>query len=86
MATGWGGLGLLWFLGLLVTLIRIAKLILKNDRLSWPAIGLLAGLAAAFAHAQVDAFTVLPDLALWNWAALALLATKTGDATRPPLV
>ncbi|RME65347.1 MAG: O-antigen ligase domain-containing protein [Caldilineae bacterium] len=69
-ATGWGLGGLLWLiwlLGLLIIQVREAR-----RPLAW---GLLAGLAAALAHAQVDAFAALPELAAWNWAALALLAT-----------
>jgi hypothetical protein len=36
-------------------------------------VGLVAGLIAALAHGQMDAFQALPPLAAWNWVALALL-------------
>jgi O-antigen ligase len=41
--------------------------------LTWPQAGLAAGLVAGLAHGQVDAFQALPDLAAWNWTALALI-------------
>jgi hypothetical protein len=45
--------------------------------LQWPAIGLTAALVAGAAHAQVDAFLALPDLAAWLFAAAALSAAIT---------
>jgi hypothetical protein len=45
----------------------------RSDRLTWVQIGLLTGLLASLAHAQVDAFQALSELAGWNWAAFALL-------------
>jgi len=78
-ATGWGMAGLLWLALLLLYLLRYAKQLLRNahpatDQANrWLALALLAALAAGLAHAQVDAFFVLPDLALWNWMVLALL-------------
>ena len=41
----------------------------------WALAGVAAGLAAALAHAQVDAFAALPDLAAWNWMAFGVLAS-----------
>jgi hypothetical protein len=46
---------------------------LRARTLTWPQIGLAAALFAGFAHGHVDAFQSLPDLAAWNWVALALL-------------
>ncbi|HXF64067.1 MAG TPA: O-antigen ligase family protein [Caldilineaceae bacterium] len=67
-----GGLvALVWLAGLA---LLVANWSWRNRHgLAWPQVGLLAGLAAAVAHGQVDAFQALPDLAAWNWAALALL-------------
>ncbi len=74
IAATWGGLGLVWFALLVVTVIR--QQVSGRERASrgdWRAVGLLAGLAAGIAHGQVDAFWALPDLALWNWLALGWL-------------
>lgn len=70
-ATTGGLLGLLW----LAAALGWARHRLNQRRrvFAWGQVGLLAGFAAALAHAQVDAFQALPDLAAWNWAALALL-------------
>ncbi|MEZ4555168.1 MAG: hypothetical protein R2854_01715 [Caldilineaceae bacterium] len=71
--------------GLLVQLVRTASASAARTcwrRDVWPAAGLLAGLAAGFAHGQVDAFLTLPDLAGWNWVALALLAQMTPSLRR----
>ena len=72
-ATGWGAVGLVWigaFTGMIVLVLRRS---LRAPR-AWHRIGILAALAAGLAHAQVDAFAALPELAAWNFAALALLA------------
>ncbi len=70
LATGWGVGGLAWLLALGGwALARI------RDSLDWVALGLLAGLAAGWAHGQVDAFLALPELAGWLWMALGILAT-----------
>ena len=77
-ATGWGAVGLVWigaFLGMIVLVLRRS---LRAPR-AWHRIGLLAALCAGLAHAQVDAFAALPELAAWNFAALALLAVPKGD-------
>lgn len=82
LATGWGVLGLLW-LALLVTgwLTTTARSLPRMAAtLQWPAIGLAAALVAALAHAQVDAFLALPDLAGWLFAALALAAQAASHA------
>lgn len=74
-ATGWGLIGLAWLaalIGWLASLWRRAlRLPLDPFRL-----GLLAALGAGLAHAQIDAFAALPELAAWNFAALALLALR----------
>ena len=72
-ATGWGVAGLLWLSALLFWLVSVLKSPLRGPQ-AWYRIGLLAALGAALAHAQVDAFAALPELAAWNFAALALLA------------
>ncbi len=73
----WGGLGLLWFLGLLVAASKVGQpTVWSTRRQRWLAAGLWAGLVAGLAHAQVDAFWALPDLAAWNWGALALLVAQ----------
>ena len=77
-ATGWGAVGLVWlgaFLGMIVLVLRRS---LRAPR-AWHRIGILAALAAGLAHAQVDAFAALPELAAWNFAALALLAVPKGE-------
>ncbi len=74
LATGWGVLGLFWLgcsVALLVGSVRAVHRLAPADR--GPVIGLLAALGAGLAHGQVDAFLLLPDLALWFWLALALL-------------
>ena len=77
-ATGWGVIGLVWigaFLGMIVLVLRRS---LRTPP-AWHRIGILAALAAGLAHAQVDAFAALPELAAWNFAALALLAAPMGE-------
>ena len=77
-ATGWGAVGMVWlgaFLGMIVLVLRRS---LHAPR-AWHRIGILAALAAGLAHAQVDAFAALPELAAWNFGALALLAVPKGD-------
>lgn len=76
-ATGWGVAGLLWLSALLFWLVSVLKRPPRGPQ-AWYRIGLLAALGAALAHAQVDAFAALPELAAWNFAALALLATPHG--------
>jgi O-antigen ligase len=82
----WGIAGFAWLLVLLVCTVRLASQRIDNPLLQRSAIGLLAGLAAGFAHAQVDAFFALPDLAAWNWVALGLLVqmkrARSGDGAR----
>ena len=81
LGTGWGALGLLWLAGLvtgwLITATR--RLTTMTSALQWPAIGLASALVAALAHAQVDAFLALPDLAAWLFAALALAAQTSSS-------
>ena len=75
VATGWGVLGLLWLGALLTWLIGVARR-LRAQPVDWIAVGALAAVIASLAHAQVDAFLVLPELAAWNWLVLALLAQQ----------
>jgi O-antigen ligase len=76
VAATWGAVGWLWLLALLAFVIHVVQQLrlLAHKRESWLVAGALAGLAAAFAHAQVDSFLLLPDLAAWNWLVLGLLA------------
>jgi O-antigen ligase len=78
----WGIAGLVW-LGLLLYTLHD-----PHDRARrlpppayWIRAGALAGLIAAVAHAQVDAFFLLADLAGWNAIALAIVVTKVEDVT-----
>ena len=71
-ATGWGVAGLVWLAALLGWIVSVLKRSSRGPR-AWHRIGLLAALCAGLAHAQVDAFAALPELAAWNFAALALL-------------
>jgi O-antigen ligase len=70
----WGLIGLVWLivLGVLIG-NRASRFLHRQASPNWLIIGLLAALVAAVAHAQVDAFWSLPDLALWNWLAIGLL-------------
>jgi hypothetical protein len=80
-ATTWGLAGLLWWLFAAYLVIHRYRALQRQTQLParsyWIQMGAIAGLAAGFAHGQVDAFMVLPDLALWNWLALALLAHQS---------
>jgi O-antigen ligase len=72
----WGALGLGWFLLLSWQLGEHLRWVRSQAiQPPWQTIGLLAAFAAAIAHGQVDTFGALPDLALWQWIALGLLAT-----------
>lgn len=74
----WGVAGLLW---LMIAAMLLGRRLIHRSLtgLEW---GVLAGLVAGFAHGQVDAFMVLPDLAGWNWLALALLLIKPQQDAR----
>ncbi|MEZ4870290.1 MAG: O-antigen ligase family protein [Caldilineaceae bacterium] len=83
LGASWGVIGLLWLLAILwqvgrqsVKVVRRTPLVDSQAGL-WQFVGVVAALAAAFAHGQVDTVTVLPDLALWNWLALGLIASIT---------
>ena len=80
--TSGGLLALAWLLGMLLLIYRWVQS--HQDSLTWPQVGLLAGLVAGLAHAQVDAFQALPDLAAWNWVALALLLAPQTSNQKPP--
>jgi putative inorganic carbon (HCO3(-)) transporter len=74
-ATSWGILGLIWLAVLLYWLgQRIGHIRRRAD--AWIDIGLLAALAAALAHAQVDDFILLPELAASLWLILAVIAQR----------
>lgn len=73
VATSWGIVGLAWLFAMLWLLWKTVR---KTD---WPGVALLAALVAALAHAQVDAFFALPDLAAWNWLVLGLLAQQRSE-------
>ncbi len=85
-ATSSGIAGLLWLFAALTLVINAVRRAGEKPRhaLGWEQIGLLAAFAAALAHAQVDAFAALPDLAAWNWLALGLLAASLPSARREP--
>jgi O-antigen ligase len=72
----WGSLGIVWFGLLLALLWRLRPRPDQTPATRWLAAGLLAGWVAGLAHAQVDAFWALPDLALWNWLALGLFVNQ----------
>ncbi len=74
VATTWGLLGLAW-LALLLWQVggSVRRRWAQPGGPDWLVAGLVAALLAAAAHAQVDSFFLLPDLAGWNALALALL-------------
>ncbi len=74
-ATGWGIVGLAWLATLLGWMLYQLNR-LRRGPIAWVQVGLLAALCAGLAHAQVDAFAMLPELAAWNFAAMALLASE----------
>jgi O-antigen ligase len=78
-ATGGGILGLIWLGAALVVGVRLVRH--QSSALSpvqgWLRAGVAAGLVAGLAHAQVDAFAALPDLAVWNWLAFGVLAWQS---------
>ena len=78
-ATGWGAVGLVWLGALLGWLMSTLRRSWRAPR-AWLQTGLLAALCAGLAHAQVDAFAALPELAAWNFVALALLASTKSDS------
>ena len=71
---GWAAV--LWLITAIVVVTQGVYKAVAGHRAapSWPAYGLIAGLGAALAHAHVDAFAALPDLAAWNWLVLGLVA------------
>lgn len=71
-ATSWGILGLIWLAALLFWLGRQIGSIRQRAH-AWIDIGLSAALVAALAHAQVDAFALLPELAASFWLILAMI-------------
>lgn len=81
-ATGWGVFGLAWLAALLGWLIYLLKRLWRGPPV-WAQVGLLAAWFAGLAHAQVDAFSILPELAGWNLAVLALLTSE--ESWNPPL-
>ena len=77
-ATGWGVAGLAWLGALLGWIVHVSRRLSHKPR-PWYRFSLLAALAAGLAHAQVDAFAALPELAAWNFAVLALLVIPRGE-------
>ena len=77
--SSWGILGLLWIGSLCMIFWRsmVHGGRRKQTALSWLYAGVGAGLVAAFAHGQVDAFGLLPDLAAWNWVALGVWSGRS---------
>ena len=89
VATTWGLLGFAW-LGVLLLFVAayvtqcFAAAVQRHRTgsrtlpvsIDWIGVGLAAALLAAGAHAQMDAFFLLPDLAAWNALALALLISR----------
>ncbi len=73
-----GAVGLAWLLALLLVVARHARRAAAQR--DWLALGLVAALGAGLAHAQVDAFAALADLAGWLWIALALLRPAPSGA------
>ncbi len=75
---------LMWLLAALalVALAVIRQYRRHPKRVDWLPVGLIAALVAGLAHAQVDAFGALPDLAMFNWLLLGLLIVQT-DLTVP---
>jgi hypothetical protein len=70
-----GTLGLIWLIVVLAcglySGLRLRYSLLHSP--PWLSLGLVAALVAALAHAQVDAFAALADLAIWNAIALGLM-------------
>ena len=82
LATTWGLIGFAWFGFLLWNVAAAVQRQRTESRtlppsIDWIGVGLVAALLAAFAHAQMDAFFLLPDLAAWNALALALLISRS---------
>jgi len=79
LGSTWGVLGFVWVGAVVVWGIRAPKssdVPTAGD--AWLAAGLAAAFVAAIAHAQVDAFFLLPDLAVWNALAWGLLCATRG--------
>ncbi len=74
-ATGWGVVGLAWLAALFGWMVYLLKRLWRRPN-AWVQVGLLAALCAGLGHAQVDAFAMLPELAGWNFAVLALLTSE----------
>jgi O-antigen ligase len=75
-AAGWGLAGLAWLAALLALWVAGAARVWRagaSRASAWAVAGLTAALAAGLAHAQVDAFLSLPDLAAWLMVGAALV-------------
>lgn len=81
IGAGWGALGLVWLLGIVIGWLWGALRMMRRGRgeEGWLIAGLTAALIAGLAHAQVDAFLVLPDLAGWLLVALAVCVGELGE-------
>jgi len=80
LVTTWGILGLAWFA---VSSIALVTAMQRQGQSStsafWIAAGVCAAFAAALAHAQIDTFLLLADLAAWNAVAWVLATAPTAD-------
>ena len=76
VATTWGLLGLVWLAAGLIILLRHGRTLIRlPSQAFWVVAGVSAALVAAIAHAQIDSFFLLADLAAWNAMAVAILLT-----------
>ena len=76
IATGWGAVGLAWLATLIALWIGAVVRVWRGaaaQASAWAAAGLTAALVAGLAHAQVDAFLSLPDLAGWLMVAVGVV-------------
>lgn len=80
LVTTWGIMGLAWFalvsIALVIAMQRQGK---SGLSIRWIAAGSCAAFAAALAHAQIDTFFLLADLAAWNAVAWVLATAPTAD-------
>ncbi|MBV7333180.1 O-antigen ligase family protein [Chloroflexi bacterium TSY] len=77
--TFWGTIGLLWLGITLILLWQSTRQFIRRRGSMQIGIqaGMLASFGAALAHAQVDAFATLSDLAGWNWLVIGLIARSS---------
>lgn len=77
--TFWGIGGLLWLGACLLLLWQVLRQLARYGQSMQIGlqVGILASFVAALAHAQVDAFAALSDLAGWNWLVIGLMAINS---------